>query len=333
MSKYSIRIAPALLLLVALLTTSCDAHSYMVSPAADYLEKDNGQCRLGGPDKKHPDGCLGPCIDKRSWRYNKKAPVTEWARGETRTASWHLNTHNHGFVRLALVPVKDRMNLAAHNRGEFHVSCFDSNSKKCAEGEFCGTGTKKGTTDFTVPAVPDGDYILGWAWYGSYGTTGVGATMRKYLYGDYWSCSNIRIRGGVPVSKKRPFKFVPGTGAKTCKSMTNKLGVCKIEPCPNAYGKREPQELCAGGMELKNGECVLSKHFSLPTTVKVATSPTPAPKQMGKILGNSISYVVPWVMYGVVGLIAISIVVIMIASSVFESRENVDDSQFMWNSV
>lgn len=257
MANLSIRSALALFFLV-LLPAYSDAHSYMVSPPADYRLKENAQCRLGGPEKNNPDNCAGPCIDKRSWRYNKRAPITEWSRGETRTASWHMNTHNNGFVRLALVPVRDRMNLTAHNRGEFHVACFDSKPKKCGKREFCGTGTKMGTTEFTVPAVHDGEYVLGFAWYGSYGTNGRGPRMRKVLYGDYWSCSNIRIRGGVRVSKKRRFKFVPGTSDKTCKSMTNKLGVCKSEPCPKAYGRQGPQKLCAGGMELKDGECVRS---------------------------------------------------------------------------
>jgi len=108
--------------------------------------------------------------------------------------------------------------------------------------------------------------------YGSYDTNGKGSVRGHF--GDYWSCSNIRVSGGnlAPIQGKAAFKpqLVTGKDKGTCKSLGNKLGICAVEPCPNAYGNAQPREMCPAGFNLSGGKC-----FSPLDNKKPVVVPTP----------------------------------------------------------
>lgn len=245
----------AAVLVFSSVTINATGHSYSTAPPPDWKPGTRAWCRVGGPES---DNCPGPCIAKNSFQYFRAAETTTWRRGEEQKVTWIRNTHQFGFVRLALVPEKDRMNKKVHDANTFHYACYDSNPQACRVPTLCGTGKTEGTTKFKVPAVPDGKYVLGWAWYGSFAGRGKGK-RELFHFGDYWSCSFIRVSGGnvAPVKGKAAFKpeLVTGTGEGTCKSMNNKLGVCAVEPCPGAYGSLRPRGMCPAGFKLNGGTC------------------------------------------------------------------------------
>jgi len=253
----NIMLLMAVLLLFSRLTTSATGHSYMTKPQGDWNPSNIEWCRRGGPDPD-PNDCPGPCFAENSPQFFKDSKTYTWKRGQDQTVTWHRNTHNFGFIRLTLVPKKDRMNKKVHDANAFHYACYDSNPQRCPDLGFCGTGKTEGTTRIKVPAVPDGEYVLGWTWYGAFAGKGEGLKGELFHFGDYWSCSNIRISGGnVGPVGRRAFKpqLSTGTQAGTCKSINNKLGTCPVEPCPNAYGKRRPSAMCPSGFKLKQGKC------------------------------------------------------------------------------
>lgn len=235
---------------------SATGHSYSTYPVTDANPKGRAWCCIGGPVGAN-DNCGGTCIPEWSWQFFKNAHVTTWRRGSTQTVKWNRNQHKFGFARLTLVPRKYRMNKRVHNANVFRYACYDSNIRRCPYPKKCGTGKTEGTTTFKVPAVPDGDYVLGWSWYGSYANQIPG--VLRYHFSDYWSCSNIRIAGGnvAPIWGRVAFKpqLVTGMNSGTCKSLGNRLGVCVSEPCRGTYGNRRPSGMSPAGFELRRGKC------------------------------------------------------------------------------
>lgn len=130
------------------------------------------------------------------------------------------------------------MNHAAHNAGTFLFACFEAGTARCLRGKLCGTD-KKGLSARIVTHIPtsvkDGNYVLGWSWFG-------GLQKGKSYFGDYWSCADVRIAGGAPITKAKKPMFKPGRIAKgvkgvtknSCLSSVDRLGPCRREPC---YGK------------------------------------------------------------------------------------------------
>lgn len=206
---------------------------------------------------KNSDKCGGPCISEVSWFYNVSAHLdpTLWNRNQRATVVWTRNGHRYGFIRLTLVPIEKRMSFSAHAKYTFHYACFESNPSNCDPDEFnCGTDDIIYTTEFKVPKVPDGDYVLGWSWYGAAAQTN---NEVWYNFGDYWSCSFIRIQGGASESRK---DFVPifksGTGEPRCNALTNQLHVCQIEPCKDAFdGKPALEYYCPYTMRWDGNSC------------------------------------------------------------------------------
>lgn len=111
-------------------------------------------------------------------------PVTTWARGETVPLRWFRNNHEGGFVRWSLVPVDRSGDQAAHDAAAFAYGCYTVNRYKCTPAEkvrHCGgDNTGSGARyEARVPTnVPDGEYVLGWTWYGGYNTPDIG-TLEK----------------------------------------------------------------------------------------------------------------------------------------------------------
>ena len=211
------------------------SHSFLLEPTPDWGKKALAHCRLGGPDPEKPDTCRGPCIAPNSWALNRSAPTTTWKRGQYVQPKWAMNRHRTGFVRLTLVPRAKRMSFAAHEKGAFHYTCWDANKKRCDKHMWCGTSNYSYETTAVVPNVPDGDYVLGWSWFGGFAKK----HGKQYNFADYWSCANIRIRGSTEAAasgrayRMRTSKpiFISWASTHACRATTNRLGVCRVEPC------------------------------------------------------------------------------------------------------
>lgn len=231
------------LILLSILTTSVStaySHSYLLYPLSDWHDENHPHCRRGGPELKPLDDCPGPCIATDTWFYNKDAPETVWRRGDRVLIKWTRNTHQNGFVRLALVPRQKRMSFVAHAFGTFQYSCWDINKRPCDPAKsHCGTDNYTYQTYATVPSVNNGEYVLGWSWYGGYGETSRGKF--RYNFADYWSCANIKIDGGNKLTITDPPVFVPGNRRGLCRATTNIIGKCSIEPCIDLHVPLSPR--------------------------------------------------------------------------------------------
>lgn len=194
-------------------------------------------CRVGN---RRDRPCPGPCPPLDTYGeptgYTASNPAVTWRRGEQRTVTWHRNNHGDGesgFVRLSMVPVNQVMNKNAHKRFTIQISCWSAGLHWCSSRNIheCGNDSegKAYQVRITVPtSYPDGVYVFGWAWYGG------GDHRGKSFFGDYYSCSFIRINGGDgPTAVWKPV-FVPGANQKrtdACMSAANRVGVCPREPC------------------------------------------------------------------------------------------------------
>lgn len=221
-------------------------HSHLANP----LPTRRLDCRVGNGRARD---CPGPCPPMDTYGdptgVTASRPTATWRRGEARTVTWHRNNHGNGesgFVRLTLVPVDKMMNKEAHARFTFQISCWSSGLHRCPSRNIhvCGNDAegKSYSVRIKVPtSYPDGVYVMGWAWYGG------GDYKGKSFFGDYYSCSFVRIRGGAgPTSEWRPV-FVPGDNQKHttgCISATDRVGACPREPCHvGRVGLRKPVNL------------------------------------------------------------------------------------------
>ncbi|GAB0497932.1 hypothetical protein MMPV_009269 [Pyropia vietnamensis] len=145
-----------------------------------------------------------------------------------------------GFTRLTLVPKDQWTSKAAHAERAFWYSCWSAGREACpaadkdkAASGRCyddGDGSRFGTM-MTIPrVVPDGEYVLGYAWYG-----GLGDGFTESFFGDYYDCAVVTVSGGSPIQAQEPVVFKAGEGSPygdQCEATANKLGVCPVEPCP-----------------------------------------------------------------------------------------------------
>lgn len=119
-----------------------------------------------------------------------------------------------------------RMDKDVHKRLAFRYACFESGKHVC-EFEHCGTDIWLYKTDVQIPtSYPDGDYVLSWAWFG-------GLSVSKSYFGDYYSCTFVRISGGELTANYTPV-FRPGGDTvyeHTCRSSVDRVGICEYEPC------------------------------------------------------------------------------------------------------
>lgn len=133
---------------------------------------------------------------------------------------------------MTLVPWGKRFSGFRHARNAFYHACWAACIRRCRPAtEPCGTDMGKPprahTQKVTIPAAfPDGDYALGWAWYGGWPQMG-----------DYYSCSRVRVRGGQGVAPVAPVKAVLGKGG-TCAATVGRLSVCIREPCARKLSRQ-----------------------------------------------------------------------------------------------
>lgn len=176
------------------------------------------------------------------------------------------------------------MNKRVHTRNAFHFSCWGARAVRATYAQtqkdnmrFVTTGNdgeqhNKGkgfyVTHATIPAcIPDGAYVFGWSWFGGTGTrVMVGAGQQRPnnygFFADYWSCSSVQIRGGVPLREKCEKKFVNDMTKYSkagCMAMNNRPGVCSYEPCRVTGTYRKPAEFVKG-----KAPPLLKKYFSGP---------------------------------------------------------------------
>lgn len=149
-----------------------------------------------------------------------------------------------GMFRLSLVPLKRRFSSWAHDKNAFLYSCWDAGMVNCPSrsSHACGTDQrgKRYQQWVRLPTVfPDGDYILGYTWWGG-----------SWQQGDYYSCARIRVRGGQLTASHQPAFTRSSRGGK-CWSSATKIGQCRREPCfrkmawrtPAAFDRRKPKRI------------------------------------------------------------------------------------------
>ncbi len=180
---------------IATLCALCAGHSFLIHPDPDWKEVRQPECRIGKPEGPEFENleymqCPGPCGEDGN-RFGSDHGHTTLARGQRLYMKWTKNNHNSGFVRFTLVPKALRMNKAAHDMFAFRYSCWEAGEISCEPGTNCGTDEtkKRFQTEVEIPRVfPNGEYVLGWTWYGG--------TQYRHLngkegpmseLGDYWS--------------------------------------------------------------------------------------------------------------------------------------------------
>lgn len=129
-----------------------------------------------------------------------------------------------------------------HARAAFHYGCWSAGEFRCKPGsaEFrrdCAEdrrGTAYRGSLRVPPHLPDGEYVLGFVWYGGY----VGDHHSEF--GDYYDCARVRVRGGVRQewSHTPTWAAGPGEFSDSCRASVNRVGTCWREPCKGFQGGR-----------------------------------------------------------------------------------------------
>lgn len=145
-------------------------------------------------------------------------------------------------MRWSLVPLWAASSKVYHARAAFHYACWSSGEFRCTPGSAeywrdCaedrrGTAYRGGLR--IPPHLPDGEYVLGFVWYGGY----VGDHHSEY--GDYYDCARVRVRGGVRQAGSFTPTWAPGRGEfhDSCRASVNRVGTCWREPCKGFQGGR-----------------------------------------------------------------------------------------------
>lgn len=216
------------LLLLILLLTRCNSHNWMIQPRPyNRMYKRTWNC----------EGiyCHTACQSKLSETFNsRERPDRVYRRGEKITIKWTRNNHRGGFFRISLVPVDQMYSRDWHSRMTIMHGCWETGKYNCRSDD-CGTDKGKIAykRDIVLPDVfPDGDYVLGFVWYG-----GIYYTREVGFFGDYYSCSHVRVSGGKRLSTAsyKPY-FEAGKGEFVqdgrCQTSADAVGDCGNKGCP-----------------------------------------------------------------------------------------------------
>ncbi|KAI0559558.1 lysophospholipase [Gracilaria domingensis] len=189
-------------------------------------------CRIGGTGG-FIGNCPGPCPN-----YNLAAdadpsnPTVIFQRGGYHKVVWSRNNHEGGFVRWTLVPLNKKDSKDWHSKMAFHYNCWNVGRFNCNDFDFhrdCNYDRQNEAYAkmlYIPPVFPDGDYVLGWTWYG--GGVGFGH------FGDYYDCAYVRVSGGEQVRDSYVPEFSAGGGSEYedgCEATVDDLGICWKEPC------------------------------------------------------------------------------------------------------
>lgn len=181
--------------------------------------------------------CTDACPSKQSSGIanSQERPAATWRRGQRVMVKWAKNNHHGGMIRIALVPVDKMWDRVWHKKMTLLHACWETGEFNCSHNEDCGTD-KSGeafSKQVVIPDVfPDGDYVLGYVWYG-----GLYYKRDRGHFPDYYSCSHIRIRGGARLSASyQPF-FDAGDNRRIvngkCQTSADEIGLCEHNGCPN----------------------------------------------------------------------------------------------------
>lgn len=214
------------------------------------------------------------------------------------TVKYQRNNHGPGgFIRFTLVPVEKMMDKSVHARNAFHYSCWGANPVVAKPNEkgrdkfgfslVGGDGASHNlpkayyTVNITIPPViPDGDYVLGWVWFGGVGgSISQNKPSKPYplgLFGDYWSCAFVKIKGGKKLESEYRPEFVNDMQQYWkggCHAAQDSPGKCVYEPC------MDPAQIQVPGL-FKNGKrppILIPKYFKRSEPRKKILRPTPVP--------------------------------------------------------
>ncbi|KAJ2780743.1 hypothetical protein H4R18_003294 [Coemansia javaensis] len=229
-------LVPGALLAVSALAAGSAAHSILSHPPPRGNVEWWGTCSSG-------TSCKGPCDsakDKAPFN-NVYVPKTYVQRGQALDVGWGRLNHPGGFVRLAMVPFNQSDSWAAFNDNVLKYTCYETNCGPADRadktfGYLNGPGNDPCTTTVTIPNnIPDGTAVtLQWIWYGG----GIYYGQPDTSFGEYYSCSDMIVRGG-PLSADKPAPVFQGgdvtyPGTDTCKYWgSNRVGDC-------SFGARVP---------------------------------------------------------------------------------------------
>lgn len=217
--------------LVTALVPSAAAHSSLIIPKERTYET---ACRVGGMRSNSKSNCTGPCPTRKLREYYK---IMRLRRGRRMPIVYYRNNHKGGFLRLSLVPVDQAMNHTAHRVNAFRTSCWSHGRVWCGRG-VCGNDRKRSRYKqmITIPPVfPDGEYVLGFVWYGG-----------GYQQGDYYSCARVRVHGGVRLRPTYRPVLTRTDKQGRCLSTASAIGECAVEPCTRPQYLRQPAEWADG---------------------------------------------------------------------------------------
>lgn len=175
-------------------------------------------------------------------------------------------------MRTSLVPIDQMRDKAVHAANGFHYSGWGAHPV-VASGDDLKPEDKYGfdmigsdglehsqpkgyyKLDIVIPdVVPDGKYMLAWAWFG--GVDGkIKATPQEPetggYFADYWSCSFVLVEGGAPLAASYMPKFVndmPQWSSEGCIAHADDVGQCPVEHCRHRKGHyRKPAAFLGNG--------------------------------------------------------------------------------------
>lgn len=178
--------------------------------------------------------CTGPCPTREPREYYK---ITRLRRGRGLPVVYYRNNHKGGFLRLSLVPIDQAMNHTAHRVNAFRTSCWSHGRVWCGRG-VCGNDRRRSRYKQAIkvpPVFPDGEYVLGFVWYGG-----------GYQQGDYYSCARVRVHGGVRLARTYRPVLTRTDKQGRCLSSASAIGECAAEPCTRKQYLRTPAEWADG---------------------------------------------------------------------------------------
>ena len=130
------------------------------------------------------------------------------------------------------MPLERMWDKASHDKMAIDYGCWNVGRFHCNEFDFhrdCNYDRQNEAFSkmlYIPPIYPDGDYVLGFTWFGGGENFG--------HFGDYYDCSYIRIQGGDRLESSHVPTFHGGGGSKyndACEATVDSLGVCWKEPC------------------------------------------------------------------------------------------------------
>ena len=183
--------------LAAAAASGAAAHSSMTAPSPISNDK---HCKVDfGKDRS---SCPGPCPVKLLKPF---APVATTWRGARFPVRWYKNNHQDGFVRWTMVPLDKANDEAAHAKGAFQYGCYSAGRYQCSAAEkskhctFDNMGVGYKSTVDVPKNLPDGDYMLGWTWYGGQNKPSIRTLELRCLCGGEGRRGSPQSRG-----KRRP---------------------------------------------------------------------------------------------------------------------------------